>query len=74
VRLAVGTLVPGSCGWAGVLLEEGIVYFRDGDLLPENQEPLIITAAPYSPSWRPDDYPGEIPVGWDGQVAAAVAC
>ena len=41
------------------------MYFRDGDLLPENQEPLIITAAPYAPSWRPDDYPGEIPVTWD---------
>jgi uncharacterized protein (DUF849 family) len=50
------------------------VYFRDGDLLPENQEPLIITAAPYGPAYRPDDYPGEIPVTWDEQVQAAVAC
>jgi uncharacterized protein (DUF849 family) len=50
------------------------VYFRDGDLLPENQDPLIITAAPYGPAWRPDDYPGEIPVTWDEQVEAAVRC
>ena len=50
------------------------MYFRDGDLLPENQEPLIITAAPYGPAWRPDDYPGEIPVSWDEQVQAAVDC
>ena len=50
------------------------MYFRDGDLLPENQEPLIITAAPYAPSWRPDDYPGEIPVTWDEQVQRAVEC
>jgi uncharacterized protein (DUF849 family) len=50
------------------------VYFRDGDLLPENQEPLIITAAPFAPSWRPDDWPGEIPVSWDEQVDAAKRC
>ena len=50
------------------------MYFRDGDLLPENQEPLIITAAPYGPAWRPDDYAGEIPVSWDEQVQAAVDC
>jgi uncharacterized protein (DUF849 family) len=50
------------------------VYFRDGDLLPENQDPLIITAAPYGPAWKPDDYPGEIPVTWDEQVQAAVRC
>ena len=50
------------------------MYFRDGDLLPENQEPLIITAAPYGPAWRPDDYAGEIPVTWDEQVQAAVDC
>jgi uncharacterized protein (DUF849 family) len=50
------------------------VYFRDGDLLPENQDPLIITAAPYGPSWRPDDYPGEIPVTWTEQVDAAKRC
>jgi uncharacterized protein (DUF849 family) len=50
------------------------VYFRDGDLLPENQDPLIITAAPYGPSWRPDDYAGEIPVTWTEQVDAAKRC
>jgi uncharacterized protein (DUF849 family) len=43
-------------------------------LLPENQDPVIITAAPYGPSWKPEDYPGEIPVSWDDQVQAAVDC
>jgi uncharacterized protein (DUF849 family) len=50
------------------------VYFRDGDLLPENQEPLIITAAPYAPSWKPQDYPEDIPITWDEQVRRAVEC
>jgi hypothetical protein len=52
----------------------GTMYFHDGDLLSENQESLIITAAPYGPSWRPDDFPGEIPVTWDEQVQRAIEC
>ncbi|MDH0423563.1 3-keto-5-aminohexanoate cleavage protein, partial [Delftia tsuruhatensis] len=36
--------------------------FLDGHLFPENQQPLIITAAPYAPSWLPSDFPGEIAV------------
>ena len=27
--------------------------FLDGHLYPENQQPLIITAAPYAPGWIP---------------------
>jgi uncharacterized protein (DUF849 family) len=50
------------------------MYFRDGDLLPENQEPLIITAAPYAPSWKPEDFPDDIPISWDEQVQRAVEC
>ena len=30
--------------------------FLDGHLFPENQQPLIITAAPYAPGWLPSDF------------------
>jgi len=50
------------------------MYFTDDALLPENQEPLIITAAPDGPMWMPDDYPEDIPVTWDEQVQKAVDC
>lgn len=50
------------------------MYFTDRSLLPENQPPLIITAAPYGPAWVPSDFPGEIPVTWDEQVQKAVDC
>jgi len=50
------------------------MYFTDDSLLPENQEPLIITAAPYGPRWLPADYPEDIAVSWDAQVQKAVDC
>jgi uncharacterized protein (DUF849 family) len=50
------------------------MYFTDDSLLPENQDPLIITAAPYGPMWMPSDYPEDIPVSWDEQVQKAVDC
>jgi uncharacterized protein (DUF849 family) len=56
------------------LLEEVQVYFTDRALLPENQPPLIITAAPYGPTWIPSDFPEDIPVTWDEQVQKAVDC
>jgi hypothetical protein len=28
------------------------MYFTQDSLLPENQAPLIITAAPFGPQWR----------------------
>ncbi len=31
------------------------MYFTDDSLLPENQAPLMITAAPYGPMWMPGD-------------------
>jgi uncharacterized protein (DUF849 family) len=43
-------------------------------LLPENQEPLIITVAPYGPQWLPSDYPEDIPVTWEQQTQKAVDC
>ena len=49
------------------------MYFTDDSLLPENQAPLMITAAPYGPMWLPGDCPG-LPVTWEEQVQAAVDC
>jgi uncharacterized protein (DUF849 family) len=52
------------------------MYFTDDSLLPENQAPLMITAAPYGPMWMPQDIPPEqkLPVTWDEQVQTAVDC
>jgi uncharacterized protein (DUF849 family) len=50
------------------------MYFTDDSLLPENQEPLVITAAPWGPAWVPSDYPEDIAVSWDDQVQKAVDC
>src|SRR5271156_765914 len=52
------------------------MYFTDDSLLPENQAPLMITAAPYGPVWMPEDCTPEqkLPVTWDEQVQAAVDC
>jgi uncharacterized protein (DUF849 family) len=48
--------------------------FLDGHLFPENQPPLMITAAPYAPSWLPSDFPEDIPVTMQEQVQKAVDC
>ena len=48
--------------------------FLDGHLFPENQQPLIITAAPYAPGWMPSDFPEDIPVTMEEQVQKAVDC
>src|SRR6195952_4282178 len=48
--------------------------FLDGSLYTENQQPLIITAAPYAPSWVPSDFPEDIPVTMEEQVQKAVDC
>ena len=50
------------------------MYFTDDSLLPENQDPLIITAASYGPTWLPPDYPEDIPVSWDEHVQKTVDC
>jgi uncharacterized protein (DUF849 family) len=50
------------------------MYFTDDSLLPENQAPLIITAAPYGPVWLPEDYPEDIALSWDAQVQKALDC
>ncbi len=48
--------------------------FMDGSLFPENQEKLVITAAPYGPEWMPADFPEDIPVTMDEHVQKAVDC
>jgi uncharacterized protein (DUF849 family) len=48
--------------------------FLDGSLHPENQQPLIITAAPYAPSWIPSDFPEDIAVTMEQQIQKAVDC
>ncbi|MFM2066961.1 MAG: hypothetical protein RLZZ584_1870 [Pseudomonadota bacterium] len=48
--------------------------FLDGHLYPENQQPLVITAAPYGPEWIPSDFPEDIPVTMEEQVQKAVDC
>jgi uncharacterized protein (DUF849 family) len=50
------------------------MYFTPDSMLPENQEPLIITAAPYGPQWLPGDYPEDIPVSWKAQIQKGVDC
>jgi hypothetical protein len=46
------------------------MYYTDDSLYPENMQPLIITVAPYGPSWIPGD--ADIPVTWKEQVQAAI--
>ncbi|MDM0073755.1 3-keto-5-aminohexanoate cleavage protein [Variovorax sp. J2P1-59] len=48
--------------------------FLDGSLFPENQDKLVITAAPYGPEWIPADFPQDIPVTMEEQVQKAVDC
>jgi len=48
--------------------------FLDGSLFPENQEKLVITAAPYGPEWIPSDFPEDIPVTMEAQIQKAVDC
>jgi uncharacterized protein (DUF849 family) len=48
--------------------------FLDGHLFTENQDKLVITAAPYGPEWIPSDFPQDIPVTMEEQVQKAVDC
>lgn len=50
------------------------MYFHDDSLFPENQEKLIITAAPYGPEWEPADFPEDLPLTMDQHVQQAVDC
>ena len=48
--------------------------FLDGSLFVENQDKLVITAAPYGPEWFPSDFPEDIAVTMEEQVQKAVDC
>ena len=48
--------------------------FLDGSNFPENQDDLVITAAPYGPEWVPSDFPEDIPVTIKEHVQKAVDC
>ena len=50
------------------------MHFLDDSLFPENQEKLVITAAPYGPEWQPADFPEDIPLTMDQHVQQAVDC
>ena len=50
------------------------MQFLDDSLLPETQDKLVITVAPYGPEWHPSDFPEDIPVTMDDQVQKAVDC
>jgi uncharacterized protein (DUF849 family) len=50
------------------------VNFLDDSLYPENQEDLVITAAPYGPEWMPSDFPEDLPLTMEEHVQAAVDC
>ena len=49
------------------------MQFLDDSLYPENQQPLVIQAAPYGPQYLPEDS-DDIPVRMDEQVQKAVDC
>jgi uncharacterized protein (DUF849 family) len=48
--------------------------FLDDSLLPENQEDLVITVAPYGPEWTVSDFPEDLPVTMKEHVQKAVDC
>src|SRR5579862_9233679 len=48
--------------------------FLDDSLLPENQEDLVITVAPYGPEWMPKDFPEDLPITMKEHVQKAVDC
>ncbi len=50
------------------------MHFHDDALYPENQEKLVITAAPYGPEWEPDDFREDLPLTMDEHVQKAVDC
>lgn len=50
------------------------MQFLDDSLLPQNQDKLVITAAPYGPEWMPEDFPEDIPLTMEEQVQKAVDC
>ena len=50
------------------------MQFLDDSLLPETQEKLVITVAPYGPEWAVSDFPEDLPLTMDEHVQQAVDC
>ena len=50
------------------------MQFLDDSLHPENMDKVVITVAPYGPEWMPADFPEDIPVTMEEQIAKAVEC
>ena len=50
------------------------MQFLDDSLLPETQEKLVITVAPYGPEWEPADFPEDLPITIEEHVQKAVDC
>ena len=50
------------------------MQFLDDSLHPENMDKVVITVAPYGPEWMPQDFPEDIPVTMEEQIAKAVEC
>ena len=50
------------------------MQFLDDSLHPQNQDNVVITAAPYGPEWMPEDFPEDIPVTMEEQIQKAVDC
>jgi uncharacterized protein (DUF849 family) len=48
------------------------MQFLDDSLLPETQEKLVITVAPYGPEWEPADFPEDLPITIEEHVQQAV--
>ena len=48
--------------------------FLDDSLLPETQQDLVITVAPYGPEWEMSDFPEDLPLTMDEHVQKAVDC
>lgn len=48
--------------------------FLDDSLLPETQQDLVITVAPYGPEWMPSDFPEDLPITMKEHVQKAVDC
>lgn len=50
------------------------MYFTSDSMLPENQQPLMITVAPFGPQCLPADYSEDISVPLKDQVQEAMDC
>jgi|GEM_PF-4626518 len=50
------------------------MHFHDDSLLPECQEKLVITCAPYGPEWELDDFRDDLSLSMPEHVQKAVDC